>query len=464
MHLLHINDFYGKRIHMIGIGGSSMSGLAKLLLQRGYTVSGSDHYESDSVRALCDGGIPVSAGHRAENVRDASLVIFSAAIAPDNPERAEATRLQIPQMERSTLLGQLMEGYPRTIAVAGTHGKTTTSAMLARALMDSGLDPSVHLGGSFEYIGGSTRVGHGETFVAEACEFHGSFLQMRPTVAVVLNIEEDHLDYYRDLDDITNAFSQFLSALPRQGVFIGNGDDARVQGLMRSGVCRTVSFGLTEKNEWRAVRLTDNENGCPAFDIVRNGGYAAHISLRVGGLFNVFNALAAMAAACEAGAEPLAVAASLSQFENVHRRFEYTGTIDGVALYHDYGHNPTEMRGALSVAEKRPHNRIWAVMQPHTYSRVKRLFDAYIHCCDAADEILITDIYGAREVDPGDIHSRMLVDAIAQTGQRVHLTPTFHDAEVHLRAHWRPGDLVLTMGCGNINELNTQIRRHGETL
>lgn len=460
---MHINDFTGKRVHMIGIGGSSMSGLAGLLARRGFAVTGSDNYDSYHVQAVRESGIPVTIGHQAENVHGAALVIYSAAIAPDNPERQEAARLGIPQMERATLLGQLMEGYAQAAGISGTHGKTTTTAMLAKILVDCGLDPAVHIGGDYDYIGGSTRQGAHNVFVAEACEFHSSFLQMRPTVAVVLNIEEDHLDYYKDLNAIVEAFGRFVGRVQEGGVFIGNGDDENVLRLMGTAACRCETFGFGAACDWQAQGLTTDEEGHPSFTLSYRGEPIAPLTLRVAGRFNVLNALAALATAHALGADMQKSCAALCSFENVHRRFELTSVTDGVKVYHDYGHNPVEMAGALSVACLQKHNKLWAVMQPHTFSRVKRLFKDYIHCCDAADEILITDICAAREKDPGDINSRMLVDAIAATGQNVHHTPTFDDTEAYLRTHWQPGDLVLTMGCGNINVLNEQIKRHGDT-
>ncbi len=459
---LHIDDFAGKRVHMIGIGGSSMSGLAGLLFDRGYQITGSDNYASYLLEAVRAHGIPVTLGHAAENVHGAALVVYSAAIGEQNPERREAVQLGIPQMERATLLGQLMQGYKQAIGVAGTHGKTTTTAMLAQALTEAGLNPAVHLGGSFDFIGGSTRIGKHDVFAAEACEFHNSFLEMKPTVGIVLNIDADHLDFFGTIENIQTAFGQFVSNITMDGTFAGNGDDPRVRVLLQNAACATLSFGFSEENDLRAMNVQYNELGHPFFDVALHGDIIAGVSLRVGGKFNVINALAALAGAYVVGADLTRAAEALSNFKGVHRRLEHTGTVQGVKLYHDYGHNPTEMQGALSVMKMQPHNRLWAVMQPHTYSRVKRLFDEYIHCCDDADEILITDIYAAREVDPGDIHSSMLVNAIKKTGQRVHLTPTFADTEKYLREHWQPGDLVLTMGCGNINELNDLIAGHGE--
>ena len=458
----HIRNYKGKRAHMIGIGGSSMSGLAGMLQKAGVTVTGSDSAASYTTKMLEDQGVTVHIGHNAENVHGADLVIYSAAISAENPERAEAARLGIPQMERATLLGQLMEGYAHAINVCGTHGKTTTTSMIAEALLDAGLDPTVHIGGQLDYIGGSTRVGSHETFVVEACEFNASFLQFHPTVAVVTNIEEDHLDFYKDLDDICHAFDRFFALLPENGVCVGNGDDPRVLAALARIKVKTVTYGMGEANQWRPANLTYSETGCAGFDFGFEGKSVAHVQLQVPGEFNVMHALATMAACVEVGAQPGVVTDSLSRFAAPHRRFEYTGTVCGVKLYTDYGHNPAEMRSALENASRQPHNRLFAVMQPHTYSRVKTLFKDYIHCCDLADEILITDIFAAREKDPGDIHATMLVDAIAATGQNVHYTPTFDDAEAYLRAHWQPGDLVITMSCGNIHLLNAQIQAHGD--
>ncbi len=460
--MIHINQFHGKRIHMIGIGGSSMSGLAGMLEDNGYQVTGSDNTRSYLTEMLEKKGIPIQIGHQADNVEGADLVIFSAAIGQDNPERARARELGIPEMERSTLLGQLMEGYSKAINVCGTHGKTTTTSMIAEVLLDVGLDPTIHIGGQLDYIGGSTRVGGHETFVAEACEYHGSFWEFHPTIAVVTNIEEDHLDFYKDIEDIYQSFARFCRLLPNNGYFIGNGNDPLVRRLMKEQHCSVISFGLTADCQWTAYNLSYDARGCANFDAVFRGKPVAHIHLNIPGVFNVLHALATMAACVVAGASPEAVAASLQHFTAPHRRFEHTGDVCGVALYTDYGHNPAEMHSALQNAVMQPHRRIWAVMQPHTYSRVKTLFNDYIHCCDLADEILVTDIYAAREKDPGDIHSVMLVDAIASTGKSVHYTPTFDDCEKYLREHWAPGDLVITMSCGDIHLLNAQIQRHGD--
>ena len=461
---MNIQDFSGKRVHMVGIGGSSMSGLAEMLLHEGYTVTGSDNANSHAVERLRKMGVQVAVGHRAENVPGAALLVFSAAISPENPERQEAARLGIPEMERSTLLGQLMLGHKQSICVCGAHGKTTTSSMIAEALLECGLDPTVHIGGRLDALGGGSRVGKKDVFVAEACEFHGSFLEMHPTVAVVLNIDADHLDYYKDIEHIERAFGQFLSLLPPDGVALGWGEDARVMRLFGKLSCERRTFGLGRENDYHPEDLSYSDTGCPRYDVVFQGEKLCRVELKVAGSFNVINSLAAFAAAHVAGAPAGEIAASLSHFAGVHRRFEFTGLIDQVKMYHDYGHNPAEMRAALSVARQQHPRRLWAVMQPHTYSRVKSLFQDYLTCTQIADYTLVTDIFAAREKDPGDIKAEMIVEGMRAHGVDAVHTPAFDDAEAYLRAHWQPGDLVLTMGCGNINLLNEQMQLHGDTV
>lgn len=437
-----------------------MSGLSQMLMEKGYRVSGSDNAQSHAVEKLQSMGIPVTVGHKAENVHGADLVVYSAAILTDNPERREVERLHIPNMERAVLLGQLMEGYPTAVGICGTHGKTTTTAMLSQVLMEGGQDPTIHIGGRLDAVGGSTRIGSGDAFVAEACEFNGSFLHMRPTLAVVLNIEEDHLDYYKDIEDIQKAFGKFLDLLPPQGLAIGCGDDPRVVSLFENLPRKSETFGFGSQNDWQPAELAYDERGRATFIATRKGEAVCQVKMSVPGFFNVLNALATLCAAYHMGADMDRAAQSLHRFAGAHRRFELTGVVQGVKLYHDYGHNPTEMRNVLSVAKMQPHNRLWAVMQPHTYSRVKQLFDDYLICTKEADITLVTDIYAAREKDPGDIHASMIVEGMRKNGVDAYLTPTFDDTEAYLRAYWQPGDLVITMGCGNINLLNEQIEQN----
>lgn len=459
----HIDDYAGRRVHMIGIGGSSMSGLAEMLLRRGFRVTGSDRTHSHSVERLEAMGVKVGIGHDPAFTAGADVIVYSAAIKPDNPERAYAFEKGIPQIERADLLGQLMAGHKQRVCICGAHGKTTTSSMTAQLLLDCGMDPTVHIGGRLDAIGGGTRAGNGELFVAEACEYAGSFLHMPPTVAVVLNIDADHLDYYGDMAHIEEAFYNFCSLLPKDGLVIGWGDDPRVQTLMAKLDRRHETFGRTPASDWYPENIVNDDHGCPAFDVLHQGEKLGRVQLQVAGSFNVTNALAALASAYAVGADMDKALAVIGQFRGAHRRFEHTGDIDGAHMYTDYGHNPVEMRAAISVAMQQHANRVWAVMQPHTFSRVKTLFNDYLTCTEEADITLVTDIMAAREVDPGDINSGMLVEGMKQHGINAVWTPSFDDTERYLREHWQPGDLVLTMGCGDINLLNEQMQAHGDT-
>ena len=460
MDTAHIRDIPGGKIHMIGIGGSSMSGLAEMLIDQGYTVTGSDRDETYLVHFVREKKAHVFIGHKAENVHGADLVVYSAAIAKDNPERMEAERLGIPSIERAELLGQLMEGYSLAVGVCGAHGKTTVTSMLSQILLENGMDPSIHIGGRLDAVGGSTRIGHGPVFVAEACEYNRSFLHLSPTVAVVLNIDADHLDCYRDIDEIEQTFGRYLSLLPAHGTAIGNGDDERIMRCFSTLNCRKILFGFGNKLEWHPENLKEDAQGYVSFDLIHNGSAEASIHMGVPGMFNVMNALAAAATAVHLGVLPEKAAETLGRFKGAHRRFELTDRIDGVEIFHDYGHNPTEMRNAISIARKRCKGRLWAVMQPHTYSRVRTLFDQYLNCTEEADITLVTDICAAREKDPGDLNSGMLVNGMKQHGINAVWTPSFDDTETYLKARWKPGDLVITMGCGDINLLNDQIHRH----
>ena len=456
----HIRDYPRGRIHMIGIGGSSMSGLAEMLIDQGYDVSGSDRDETYLVHFVREKNARVYIGHRPENVHGADLVVYSAAIGADNPERAEAERLGIPSMERAVLLGQLMEGFSKAVGVCGAHGKTTVTSMLSQMLVENGMDPSIHIGGRLDAVGGSTRIGRSDIFIAEACEYNRSFLHLSPTVAVVLNIDADHLDCYRDIDEIEETFGQYLSLLPEDGTAIGNGDDPRISRLFSGLKCRKILFGIGPQNEWHPENLKEDPLGYASFDLVHNGRKAVSVSMGVPGIFNVMNGIAAVASAVHLGLPAEKAAETLGRFTGAHRRFELTDRIDDVEIFHDYGHNPEEMKNAVSIARKRCKGTLWAVMQPHTFSRVRTLFDQYLTCTREADITLVTDICAAREKDPGDLNSGMLVEGMEKNGIRAVWTPSFDDTESYLKAHWQPGDLVITMGCGDINLLNDQIHRH----
>ena len=458
-----IRSFRGQRVHFVGIGGSSMSGLALLLQQEGYRVSGSDRTKSHKTEALEAHGIPVTIGHFAESVADAACLVFSAAIPESNPERAEAFRQGIPQIERCDLIGQLMDGFPFAVGVSGTHGKTTTTSMLAQAFLSAGADPTIHIGGELDFIGGSTRRGGQQDFIVEACEFHSSFLHFKPTIAVILNIDEDHLDYFRDLDHIEATFAEYAALLPPEGWCVAWGDDERARRVCENAGCNALTYGLGEDNRLRAVDLEYDARGRASYTAVLDGKPLGRFHVGVPSQANMLDSLAVVGVCAIRGLDMEKVAQALQDFVGAHRRGELTSVTDGVRCFTDYGHNPAEIKNALHIAALQPHGALWSVWQPHTYSRTKTLFDQFVETFDECDHLLVTDICAARESDPGDISSEMLIGPLRARGVDAVLTPTFDDAEAYLRAHWQAGDVMISHGCGDIDLLNEQIRLHGDT-
>lgn len=458
-----VDNYIGKRVHFLGIGGSSMSGLAGLLKSQGYIVTGTDRTRSHKTDALEAKGIKVYIGHQPENIRGAELIVYSAAIRPDNCERAEAARLGIPQLERCELIGQLMEGKKFAVGVSGTHGKTTTTSMLAQIFMALNTDPTIHIGGELDFIGGSTRVGSGEDFILEACEYNNSFLKFHPTVAVIQNIDADHLEFFGNIDNIEKAFAEYAALVPETGWIVGWGDDPRVRRVMRRSGKRHVTYGTDGDNDYIARNISYDSLGRASYDLYDKDACLCHVRMGVAGKANMLDSMAALCVSRLRGLDMQAAADALSAFVGAHRRNEHTSTTDGVELYTDYGHNPAEIRSALDIARLIPHRELWAVWQPHTYSRTKNLFDGFVETFDGVDHLLITDICAARESDPGDINSEMLIAPIRARGVDAVLTPTFDDAEAYLRAHWHAGDIMISHGCGDIDLLNEQIALHGDT-
>lgn len=461
--IANIFDYRGKHVHFIGIGGCSMSGLAALLHEEGYIVSGSDRTRSHKTDALHEKGIRIFIGQAAENVHNADMIVYSAAIQPDNPERAEATRLNIPQIERCDLIGQLMKGVPFAIGVSGTHGKTTTTSMLAQAFLQAGADPTIHIGGELDFIGGSTRRGNGHDFIVEACEYHNSFLHFHPTVAILLNIDEDHLEFFGSIENIEKTFAQYVALLPEDGWCIAWGDDERARRVCMNSQCNKLTYGLGDDCMLRAVDLVYDERGCATYTAVIDGKTLGRFHIGVSSEANMLDSLAVVAAAYVRGLDMEQIGVALANFVGAHRRCELTSITDGVRCYTDYGHNPAEIKNAIKIANLQPHKTLWSVWQPHTYSRTKTLFDQFIETFDDVDKLLITDICAARESDPGDIRSEMLIEPLRARGIDAILTPTFDDAEAYLRAHWQEGDLMISHGCGDIDLLNEQIAEHGDT-
>lgn len=439
------------RIYFIGIGGISMSGLAEILLSEGFTVSGSDRAPSDLTRMLEDRGVNVFYGQKEENLtKDINLVVYTAAIKSDNPELLAAHKLNIPMLTRAELLGQMMKNYETPVAVSGTHGKTTTTSMISQILLSAEADPTLSIGGIYRPIGGNIRVGASELFVTEACEYTNSFLSFFPKIGIILNIEEDHLDFFKDLADIRNSFHRFAQLLPADGTLIINGDIERCEELTEGLSCKVITYGLSSGSDYTASQVSYDESGFPSFILSRQGGGERKFSLRVHGDHNILNALAAIALADLLGLSDEVIHAGLAAFTGTDRRFEYKGQVNGVNIIDDYAHHPTEIRATLSAAAQYPHRRLWCVFQPHTYTRTKAFLEEFASALSLADEIILADIYAAREKDTLGISSETLQEKIRSLGHSCHYFPTFEAIENYLLKNCTKDDLLITMGAGDV--------------
>lgn len=440
-----------KNVHFIGIGGISMSGLAEILLSLGFNVSGSDMKSSDITSKLEKKGIKIYIGHSEENINNAELVIYTAAVKGDNPEIVRAKSLGIPIMERATLLGDIMKKFPFSIAVSGTHGKTTTTSMVSMIMLRAALDPTIHIGGELDAIGGNTRIGGNQYFIAEACEYVESFLKFHPFLAVVLNIEADHLDYFKDIEHINNAFSKFVSLVPDNGYVVACIDDKNVSSLLEKVGCNKITYGIDSDNAmWRATDISFNEDGCASFSVLRHNEKITDIRLKVPGMHNISNSMAAIATCYTLGCNVESIKSGLENFKGTHRRFELKGVTDSIMVVDDYAHHPSEIKATLEAACNGSHPRIWSIFQPHTYTRTKLLLNEFAKAFTDADKIIVADIYSAREIDTGEIHSSILAEKIKQNGQDAIYLPSFDKIVEYLKENVAPGDLILTMGAGDI--------------
>lgn len=441
-----------QKIHFIGIGGISMSGLAQIMHTNGFSVSGSDMSRTKPTQHLQDLGITVFCGHSGANITgDIDLVVYTAAIAPDNPELVATHNKNIPSLTRAAFLGQLMQNYDYPICIAGTHGKTTTTSMLSNILLAADVDPTITVGGILDSISGNIRIGQSEYFLTEACEYCDSFLNFFPKVGVILNVEEDHMDYFKDINHIRQSFYKFAKQIPEDGILIINGSISDLDSFTKGLLCQIETFGLDPHHTWYADNIAYDENAFASFDIIYKGNPLGRISLKVPGQHNVYNALSICASANYIGIELPHWIEGFDSYGGTHQRFEVKGVLKGITIIDDYAHHPTEVKVTLEVAKQRPHNKVWCVFQPHTYTRMKIFLNDFADSLSLADEIIITDIYAAREKDPGDIHSQNLVKSIHNLGKDAIYIDNFDDITTYLLEHCVPGDLIITMGAGNIN-------------
>lgn len=449
-----------KTVHFVGIGGISMSGLAEILKNLGYNISGSDMKSSNITEKLEKDGIKIYIGHRRENIQNCDLVVYTAAVKDNNPELVKARELGITTVERAILLGQIMKKYPFSFAISGTHGKTTTTSMISMIMLQANLDPTIHIGGELDAIGGNTRIGGNKYFITEACEYVESFLKLNPYLAVILNIEADHLDYFRDLDHIKQAFLKFINLVPKNGYVVACIDDPNVSSLINQIPCNIVTYGIKSENaNWTAHNIKFDASGCASYDLVKDDSTITTIKLRVPGMHNVSNSLAAAAACHSIGCEIDAIVTGLESFTGTHRRFEVKGVIDNIKVVDDYAHHPSEIKATLKAAKSANHTKIWCVFQPHTYTRTKLLLDDFSESFFDADEVIIADIYSAREIDTGEIHSSILTEKINSKSKNALYKSDFASIVEHLKENVSPGDLVLTMGAGDVYKIGEMFLR-----
>ena len=438
-----------KKVHFIGIGGVSMSGLAAVLITKGYKVSGSDSKESEVLNKLREANAEIYIGHKKENLRNVDLVVYTAAIPSDNPEIIEAKAQNIELMDRAEFLGYIMKGHKYNVAVAGTHGKTTTTSMLSNITLSANLDPTILVGGDVDAIHGNFKIGESEYFVTEACEYKASFLKFFPYIGIILNIDADHLDYYRDINHIEDTFKKFSDLIPTNGYLIGCAEDNRVLEVLNYAKCNTISYGIT-KGDVTASNISFNNKGCASFTVCKNGEPLFEVTLNTTGKHNILNALASICTSLVLNIPKEAIIKGLNDCKGAHKRFEYKGEFNGATIIDDYAHHPVEIKATLATAKLIKHNKTYCVFQPHTYTRTKTLFDEFTTCFGSAYELILMDIYAAREKDTGLVSSNELGDAIRKTGMNCINVHSHEEAVNYLSSKVVPGDLILTVGAGDV--------------
>ncbi len=447
-----------KKIYMIGIGGTSMSGISEILKNWGFKVAGSDVNKSETTDKLIESGIPVTIGHNPDAVKGYDLVVYSAAISKLDPELIRANELGIPTVERKDFLGAITRAFRNTICISGTHGKSTTTSMVSMCFLEANLDPTIQIGAVLDPIGGNYRVGNSEYFILEACEYAESFLEFSPKAEIILNIDNDHLDYYKNLDNLKEAFIKYIKLLPDDGILVYNSDDPSCLHLSQYTKAKTITFGLTSPNaNFTAKNISFDKNGFPSFDVYHNNVFYKTMKLSVPGKHNILNALSCIALCDEFGIDKYDIKNGLSKYTGAERRFQYLGKINGASVYDDYGHHPTEITAVSEAMKKKDYNHSWVVFQPHTYSRTKNLLDDFVKCLLNFDNIIVTDIYAARETNTFDISSKDIVDKIDSLGRKAYYIQDFDDIIEFLKRNVKPDDIIITQGAGTVTKIGHKL-------
>lgn len=448
-----------KQIHCIGIGGIGLSGIAEILKSRGFEVSGSDMRESDTTERLLEHGIKIFLGHRAKNVENADLVIYSTAVSKDNPELKRAKELGIPTLTRAEMLGRLMEDFETSIAISGTHGKTTTTSMISLMLDKAQKDPTILVGGNLGQFGGNVRVGHSEYFVTEACEYMDAFLSIRPKIEIILNIDSDHLDYFKDIEHIANSFKEFAKLVPEDGVIIAYDANPFVRSIVKD-MDNVVTFGFNENCDYSVEDIMFNANGNPQFYVNHHGMRLCTVMMSIPGEHNILNALAAIACCHTLGVDVGDMVETLENYTGTQRRFDIMGTTNNnIKIIDDYAHHPTEIKATLDAVSNMKYKNLWCLFQPHTYTRTIALFNEFAESFEKADVVVLAEIFAAREKNIHKISSEGLVKEIKKDYPRkeVYFYPDFEEMANFVYDSAEPGDLIITMGAGDIYKVGERI-------
>ena len=446
------------KIHMVGIGGVSMSGIAEILTNWGFKVTGSNNVENENTKKLEEAGIKVFIGHNAENVIGSDVVVYTAAIKDDNIELVTAKNNNIPIIERADFLGELTRCYQDTITIAGTHGKSTTTSMVSLCFLEAGKDPSIQVGADLSQINGNYKVGNSEHFIIESCEYVESFLKFSPKSEIILNIDNDHLDYFKTFENVKNAFIKYVKLLPDDGILVVNGDDKNCLDLPKYTNAKSLTYGITNKNvDFFAVNIVFDNDGFPEFDVYSHDKFYERIKLHVPGMHNILNTLGCIALCNEYGLDKESIKNGLSKFTGVGRRFEFKGKVNNASVYDDYGHHPTEIIATAKALMNKQYNESWVVFQPHTYSRTKLLLDNFAKALLNFDNIIVLDIYAARETNTYNISSQDLTNRIKELGKDALFIKDFDECVSYLKSHVQENDIIITQGAGTVTEIGGKL-------